>query len=76
MLLNPHEVSIVQDPTVLTGGSNARALAIVRSKLNVLTGDLELTSSQIDLVRAAERNWQGGYQRQFQAVLQALHRHP
>jgi hypothetical protein len=55
--------------------SNGDLLRIVREKLNYMTGDLELTDNELTLVRSAARNWQGGYQRQFEAVLQAVRRH-
>jgi hypothetical protein len=76
ILLTPREVSIVEEPRTLTDGPNAQVLASVRLKLNQLTGDLELTDDDLDRVKRAERNWKFGYQRQFQAVLQAAERHP
>jgi hypothetical protein len=76
MLLTPREASYITD----TGGAkegtaNAAILAVLQKRLNRLTGDLELSSAELQQVKAAAQHYHDGAERAFRAVLEAARRH-
>lgn len=74
MMLSPREVSILDEP-IHGDGPNAALLRSIVLKLNRISGDLQLTPTEVMQIRAAARNYKFGYEKQLRVLLQAAERH-
>jgi len=73
ILLTPREVELLERR--VTGGDNAAIMRTVQTRIDRVTGELTLSDDEMEMVRAGARDWRGGYEKQFKALLAAADRH-
>jgi hypothetical protein len=75
IMLMPRETEAITAATLSDHDDrpNTVLLRTLREKLK--DGEIELTHKELREVEAARRNWRGGHERAFDAVLAAAKRH-